>query len=172
MSFATLPISVGNCKKLLVMLSPTYLSRLWCIMELFSVFAFAIPEVAVARIDIVRVLGADASSQETALDDFKRDISAWSLDQAHCFDPNEEFKIRRVAYAIGENEILKCVRSLASCRFVQLDRVPWWRRLSLPSWLQLSPTCEESDAKSEHSDATQRLLPKDEVHTFSVRGLR
>jgi hypothetical protein len=138
MSFATLPISVGNCKKLLVMLSPTYLTRLWCIMELFSVFAFAIPEVAVARIDIVRLLGADAP-QENELEAFKMQIAAWTLDQAHCFDPNEEYKIRQVAFAIGETEFLKCVRSLTDCRFVQLDRVPWWRRWLLSLWQQLPP---------------------------------
>ena len=114
LSFATLPISVGSCKKLLVLLSPSYLKRLWCVLELQTVFAFSIPEISVSHIVVCKIDGdlTDAAS-------FEETLKKWSLNDAHCFDPNEEFKMRLVAYAIGEERFLDAVRSLSECGILQ-----------------------------------------------------
>ena len=106
-SFASLPINIALCEKLLVVLSPTYLDRLWCVWELQTVFSFDIRELSIDRIALLPIGDLDALLEK---------VDTWTLDSAHCFDPNEELKMRRIAYAIGENKFTEAVRALRECR--------------------------------------------------------
>lgn len=105
-AITVLPITVGSCKKMLVLLSPSYLKRLWCVWELQAVFAFCIKELAMDRIVVVDAGGGAA---------LQRDALAWSLDDSHCFDPNEELRLRRLASVLGIERFVGRVCSLAAC---------------------------------------------------------
>ena len=48
-----LSINVMACRKMLVLCGPTYAKRLWCVIELFTIFAFAGEKVALERIEII-----------------------------------------------------------------------------------------------------------------------
>ncbi len=102
-AIAALPIFTGTCKRIIVLLSPTYLRRLWCVWELQCVFTFCLQELAVERVVVVLAGGS------------LKDASTWSLDRAHTFDPNEEYRLRCLVHAIGEERFVQTVRGLPSC---------------------------------------------------------
>ena len=106
-----LPITVGACKKVLVLLSPTYLQRIWCVFELQAVFAFCVKELAVDRVIIVDAGGGGELLKRAAL--------AWTIDHAHCFDPNEELRLRRLAAVLGVERFNESIRNLATCEVVR-----------------------------------------------------
>ena len=101
-----LPVTVGMCRKVIVLLSPNYLKRIWCVWEIQSIFTFCIKELAVDRVVIVNA-GCGAN--------LRRDALRWSLDAAHCFDPNEELRLRRLAVVIGEDRFVESVQTLSTC---------------------------------------------------------
>ena len=94
-------------------------------------FAFAVKELAVERIVVVDAGGvADLVSV----------AHAWTLDDAHCFDPNEEGKLRRLAKMIGVDKFKQCVAALSECA---VDRrtsgcVPGLRAQILPAPLTVA----------------------------------
>ena len=102
-------INVTACKKLLVVCGETYFQRLWCMLELFIMFAFSQDEAnAVARIELVPI-EADGVTRESILES----MSTFELEGAHCYDPNEEIKLRSVMAAVGEEQFVARMRSLA-----------------------------------------------------------
>lgn len=103
-AIAALPIFTGTCKRVIVLLSPTYLRRLWCVWELQCVFTFALRELATERIVLLRA-GGDPNEALT-----------WSLDRAHTFDPNEEFRLRCLVDTIGIERFVETVRNLPTCK--------------------------------------------------------
>lgn len=85
-----LPINVMVCNKVLVLYGPSYPTRLWCIWELFVLFSFADTKEAVRRLQLCPLVeGADLS----------KNLSTFDVNQAHCYDPNEENKLRKVISA-------------------------------------------------------------------------
>ena len=44
-SLACLPVFLAGCQTLLVVAGPTYCSRLWCVMELFTFARSAVPAI-------------------------------------------------------------------------------------------------------------------------------
>jgi hypothetical protein len=94
-ALAVLPINIGACKKVLILLSPSYLTRLWCVWELFALFTFCYKELAVARVQVVPL--GDAR------------VGEFDIDNAHCFDPNEEFKLRQIIHDIGVQRLTECL---------------------------------------------------------------
>jgi hypothetical protein len=103
-AIAALPIFTGTCKRVIVLLSPTYLRRLWCVWELQCVFTFALRELATERI-VLLCAGGDPNEALT-----------WSLDRAHTFDPNEEFRLRCLVDTIGVKRFVETVRNLPACK--------------------------------------------------------
>ena len=101
-------INVTACNKLLVVCGRTYFQRLWCMLELFMLFAFADEENAVSRIELVPI-EADGVTRESILES----MANFKLNDAHCFDPNEEIKLRTVMAAVGEEKFVGRIRSLA-----------------------------------------------------------
>ena len=101
-------INVTACNKLLVVCGKTYFQRLWCILELFMMFAFADEEDAVARIELVPI-EADGVTRASILES----MAHFKLADAHCYDPNEEIKLRGVMAAVGEEKFVGRIRSLA-----------------------------------------------------------
>jgi hypothetical protein len=90
LAFAALPLHVGLCDSLLVVLSPTYLKRLWCVWELGTLFFFDVRELVESKIEILVVKEPAAPAK-------------WDIDTAHAFDPNEELRLRKVMLALDPN---------------------------------------------------------------------
>ena len=102
-------INVTACKKLLVVCGKTYFQRLWCMLELFIMLAFSQNEAdVVSRIELVPI-EADGVTRESILES----MSTFELERAHCYDPNEEIKLRSVMAAVGEEQFVARMRSLA-----------------------------------------------------------
>ena len=102
-------INVTACKKLLVVCGKTYFQRLWCMLEMFIMFAFSQDEaVAAERIELIP-LEADGVTRGSILES----MSNFELEGAHCYDPNEEIKLRSVMAAVGEEQFVARMRSLA-----------------------------------------------------------
>jgi hypothetical protein len=81
---------------------------LWCIWEIFTLFAFSSKKQATEKIVFVPLTDEtqDASSVLLGLENF-------SLSSAHCFDPNEESRLRDIIHARGDEVFENRVRELA-----------------------------------------------------------
>ena len=92
-----LPINIGACKKILILMGKEYMTRLWCIWELFMLFTFCNRELGLERLRIV-CIDDDI--------DFAREVENFSIDKAHAFDPNEEYRLRYIMLkVVGEEKI-------------------------------------------------------------------
>jgi hypothetical protein len=85
-SLKCLPVYLMACKKVLVLCGDTYCDRLWCIWELYTLFAFSdYWEDALNRVHIIDLAknGSIASK-----------LQQFNLDDARCYNPNDQNKIR------------------------------------------------------------------------------
>jgi hypothetical protein len=80
-SISLLPLYMSRCDKFLILLNRTYFTRLWCLWELFVLFAFESPEDALKRIEIVYVEEDVNIHNATA---------NFSFEDAECFCPREK----------------------------------------------------------------------------------
>ena len=69
-----------------------YASRLWCIWELFTLLAFSDVKVAVDCLHLIP-LGEGHSDE----------LCNFELSSSHCYDPNEEAKLRAVIGSVGSD---------------------------------------------------------------------
>lgn len=111
---AVLPINIGACRKVLILMSRTYVKRLWCIWELFMLFTFCNKELAVERIEILPIVNEDHTETVHCSSPFDviKEFDEFDLDNAHCFDPNEEYKLRHIIYQIGKQKLTDSIRIL------------------------------------------------------------
>eukprot|EP00448_Togula_jolla_P017584 CAMPEP_0170576200 /NCGR_PEP_ID=MMETSP0224-20130122/4264_1 /TAXON_ID=285029 /ORGANISM="Togula jolla, Strain CCCM 725" /LENGTH=437 /DNA_ID=CAMNT_0010899023 /DNA_START=114 /DNA_END=1423 /DNA_ORIENTATION=+ len=100
-----LPVNVMACSQLLVLFGKTYPDRLWCAWELYILFAFAREEHAAERLVL---LPLDSTSSAIA------QLSNFDEAQAHCYDPNEERRLRQVIRAVSTREFNRRIRACAS----------------------------------------------------------
>jgi hypothetical protein len=77
-------------------------------LELFIMFAFSPEEDAVKRIVLIPI-ESEGVTRESILES----MATFNLDDAHCYDPNEEIKLRGVMAAVGEERFVARIRSLA-----------------------------------------------------------
>jgi hypothetical protein len=91
-SLKCLPIYIQSCRAVLVLCSPTYFTRLWCVWELYTVFAFSEGDPSLV---ITMLRDSDSGSPESADNQLRDRLANFSIADAHCFDPNEERKLRR-----------------------------------------------------------------------------
>lgn len=89
-----LPITVAASKKVVALVGETYPQRLWCAWELFTVFAFAEEKVACSRVQLSPLASTSNDSSLAAL-------RAFEVAQAHCYDPNEEARLRGIIDTVG-----------------------------------------------------------------------
>lgn len=89
-----LPINIASCHKMIALVGETYAHRLWCIWEIFTVFAFASGDGAHWKIELVSMAtGSSKSGLEGLL--------SFDLSEAHTYDPNEEMRLMRVIDTVG-----------------------------------------------------------------------
>ncbi len=126
MSLAVLPINLSKCRKVLILLGEKYLMRLWCIWELFSIFVFANKELAMERVEI-KCLGEEDATWEQNI----KTLENFDISTAHCFDPNEEFKLRTIIEGIGIDTLQMILRDIAAAlranrkKRVFADSIKW-----------------------------------------------
>ena len=95
--------------QMLCLSGETYIDRLWCVWEVFTVCAFTSREQMKGKI-VWKSLGGSSAK------DMK-----FSLANAKCFNPNEEARLRMVIRARGEKLFESRIREiLAACQ----DAVP------------------------------------------------
>jgi len=73
-------------------------------------FSFCNKEVAMSRLELL-TLGdqTDDENLEAAI----RNINEFNLDNAHCFDPNEEWKLRTIMHHIGVNRLQRGLNDIS-----------------------------------------------------------
>ena len=99
---------------MLILMSRTYLRRLWCVWELFSLFTFCYKELAVERIVVLSLEdGTGGGSSGGASFDLATEMRNFDIDKAHCFDPNEEYKLRQIIHDIGVDRLKTSLETLA-----------------------------------------------------------
>lgn len=102
-----LPMNLMACRKVLVVSGPTYPTRLWCAWELLTLLAFATLKQVHGRIDILPLDEGHDTDCLVCLEEF-------DVQNAHCYDPNEENRLRQVIDIVGEEQFNNRIRSLAS----------------------------------------------------------
>ena len=102
-----LPINVTACRKMLVLCGETYSTRLWCIWELFVLNAFSSQDTAAKKIEF-------RSPDLNDYDDALHSLRNFSMDQARCFDPNEEDKLRAIIHSRGREFFEARIHDLAA----------------------------------------------------------
>ena len=157
LALTLLPVFIASSKKMIVVLSESYLTRLWCLWEIFTLLSFSNKELALERIIILPLddrddddddgmtdiegqgvvswkgggggEGESASSRKTRhrvenrlarqerllrmIPDMADDAAvALVLDRAHCFDPNEELKLRRIMLDVGMQRLREGLREI------------------------------------------------------------
>jgi hypothetical protein len=110
---ATLPINIGSCQNMLVLMSTSYMKRLWCVWELFTLFTFCNKELALERIHMVNVKSKDGAEVDTL-----KELENFNINKAHCFDPNEELKLRTIMNMIGIERLQNCIKNIANLKYV------------------------------------------------------
>jgi hypothetical protein len=103
-----LPVNVQACHSVLALCGESYCTRLWCIWELYTVFAFAPVERAVARVKLQPV---NNKGQASAVD-VPLALSKFDLSNVRSYDPNEEGRIRKVICDCGELSFESHIREL------------------------------------------------------------
>merc|ERR1712048_712371 len=107
----------------------TYLSRLWCVWELCTAMAF-VPREHVA--DCVHLMKVTTDPQE----DLVSRLKTFQISDAHCYDPNEESRVRRVIQAIGAERFEQKIRDLGEIYNHQVDTYQAQRTISRVSSLR------------------------------------
>ena len=122
-SLKCLPVYLLACKSMIVLGGPTYITRLWCVWELYTLYALSTdvdPSIIIREFgsasDVPTRLGtpsksaaAPAPSLQMQLEHFKVGV------HSKCYDPNEEAKLLRAirSAAGGEGGFNRSIQELA-----------------------------------------------------------
>lgn len=101
-----LPLTVMSCRTLLMLYTPMYASRLWCMFELFTIMAFFPVEQALQKIEPVTLVTA------LTCDSVYKELCTFQACNATCFDPNDEARLRKVIAAVGEDSFNDRIQQL------------------------------------------------------------
>jgi len=80
-SLAVLPLSLAGCRKLVIFYGPSYLSRLWCIIELFVFLEMG------KELSDIELRKLDTSQQDE--DVMRKEIRKFDASKAQCYSPEE-----------------------------------------------------------------------------------
>lgn len=173
-TLAVLPINIGFCDKLLILMGDTYMERLWCVWELFTLFIFCQKEVAIERMEILPLQKQNKTAKFSMLAGYmalqKKLRSKDILEHAHCFDPNEELKLRRILYSIGSQKLEEIKDEIKG---VIEKKVKLYRREKFveDNLVQpISPLSHMSDSSVQHhslSPSAKILQNSDVVRVFN-----
>ena len=96
-----MPVYLSGCQQLLIMAGPTYCSRLWCVMEIFT---FLFMGGKLDRIEIHALSASDDAPTSPAdgrrgLDDLKHQFATFDAAKAQCFLPKDKHRLLAVVEA-------------------------------------------------------------------------
>ena len=114
-----LPVNIMSSQKILALCGPSYSSRLWCVWEMFTLFAFMSPSQALEKIQIEGI-GDEAGSGRKVL----MELCNFNYLNAQCYSPNEQLKITKVIEAVGGDRFNSRVRHLAKACLGEDDIIP------------------------------------------------
>ena len=95
-----LPVSVMACNVVLATCGSSYVNRLWCIWELFVLVAFLPMESVLERFQVVTL----ETGENEGVFSLSDQLLCFDVANAHCYDPNEEARLRKVIDALGTSK--------------------------------------------------------------------
>ena len=109
-ALACLPVFLAGCQKLLVAVGPTYLARLWCVLELFTFFTMGgnMSDIELVVLDTEEWSRMRIYSKEEKIAEAFTHFDAAS---SQCFDPNDKARLLSIVEAGGgirRNRSSKC----------------------------------------------------------------
>mmetsp|Transcript_20888 Transcript_20888/g.48473 ORF Transcript_20888/g.48473 Transcript_20888/m.48473 type:complete len:1207 (-) Transcript_20888:343-3963(-) len=108
-----LPVNVMACKRMLVLCGPSYPTRLWCAWELFTLFSFQAHNAALRRVVLISLSESEAGMEPAEVSGNEK-LMNFQVADSHCYDPNEEHKLRSVIAAVGEARFNQSIQKLAN----------------------------------------------------------
>lgn len=99
-----LPINITACRQVLALVGDTYPQRLWCVWELFTLFAFSVEATVNSRIKMVPLVAGQCALQS---------LLEFEVTNAHCYDPNEESRLLEIIETVGARQFEACIRRCA-----------------------------------------------------------
>ena len=118
-----LPVYLAGCQKMLVAVGPTYLERLWCVLELFTFFTMG---GLMSDIELV-VLDTEEWSRMRVYSKEEKIVEAFThfdAARSQCFDPNDKARLLSIVEAGGGIPRLnELIRQLAN---VDAIKSPSW----------------------------------------------
>ena len=79
-----LPIFLAGCQTLLIVAGPTYCSRLWCVMEIFTFMRMGGTR---ERIEVKMIMHKDHTNPAAAKKELKKQFATFDAAKAECFLP-------------------------------------------------------------------------------------
>lgn len=111
-----LPIFVSSCSTVLILHSPNYVKRLWCIWELYLCFAMEVP---VPRIRVLSlepdrtITGTETGNIEPVWPSLAEQLQPFDVKHAHCTSKSHEITIRKAIRISGTHEFNLTIRQIA-----------------------------------------------------------
>ena len=137
-----LPIFLTGCQSLLIVAGPTYCSRLWCVMEIFTFMRMGGTR---ERIEVNMIMHKDHTDPAAAKKVLKKQFATFDAAKAVCFLPKDTHRMLAVVEAgfgdlktfnslvrsIFEEKIEQDVRESPPLQKSPLESRTRWRRLGL-----------------------------------------
>eukprot|EP00448_Togula_jolla_P023748 CAMPEP_0170586746 /NCGR_PEP_ID=MMETSP0224-20130122/9909_1 /TAXON_ID=285029 /ORGANISM="Togula jolla, Strain CCCM 725" /LENGTH=536 /DNA_ID=CAMNT_0010910313 /DNA_START=117 /DNA_END=1727 /DNA_ORIENTATION=- len=109
-----LPVYLMSCSKVLVLLGATYMKRLNCVWELFVLLSS--PKTSASE----RITLYPLQDERGCMIDLCDEFQNFSIQDTHCYDPNEELKLHSAMSTFGATSFNEELGRLASkCQAVQ-----------------------------------------------------
>ncbi len=172
-----LPVLVQSCSKLLILCGESYVSRLWCVLELYIHFAMSGVVQASKRTVITDCRSATKSSTMDPLDDGIAGLSGggdsaaaalhtFDVKNAHCFSPEDEARLRSVIESEGAETFNAAIQEVGAALLGAPDGGS--SRVSSPTWEAGAVTNSAGSLRFETLDKNQdhRLDREDLLAAF------
>ena len=123
-SLACLPVFLSGCQILLIVAGPTYCSRLWCVMEIFTFMRMG---GAMERIEL-RLIANPGQNQAAAKMELAAQLATFDAAKAECFKQEDRQRLLAVIEAgfgnfddfnRGVREVFKLRRTLSTASGLQ-----------------------------------------------------
>lgn len=111
---------ITACDKMLVLCGPTFPHRMWCVWEIFTLFAFQSESEAVERITL-RPLDIEISPEGLIDSSALSELEHFDVNVATCYDPNDEMAMKQIIDSVGRLEFNGKVRRMGTSLRSQLD---------------------------------------------------
>ena len=123
-----LPIFLAGCQTLLIVAGPTYCSRLWCVMEIFTFIRMGGSR---KQIEVKMLMHKDHMDPAAAKKELKKQFAKFDAAKAECYLPEDKHRLLAIVEAgFGDFKVFnQLVRSTFGDRLQDLRRRPPAKRL-------------------------------------------